>query len=425
MADLAAAFAAAHADSQVLQEDVEPIRERKTDPNVVKSERPPNNDGDVSADDSSSSSDGTSSSDSEDSEEDRETLYDEINAGIGGDGSEYDDEELKSGAIPSFPKTKNEILPHELHKEIKPIVLEDEMTIEKVGAVMNLVDDSTVLVQTQDNGQAPLDQGSILCVLQGDKKTRLPLGSVDEIFGPIGKPLYVVRLTHGSDEAEELRKILKVNPSIDVYSVKEMAKVIDPNKLDRRGSDASNRYDEEVDDGEKDFSDDEEEARARRERRNLRTGESADGATSSTSRKRVRVKRRGQQHNSSHQMGPRHEQGYQNYSYQSQNTGNKKFTQSHLGYNQMQQGQSYSPPMLQPPSAYARGMQYHNPQFMQPPPYTHFMMGHQVRPQQQDFYGPGWQQQNYYPAHPYFRPPPMYHPPPPSTNNSAPSRDKE
>ena len=30
-----------------------------------------------------------------------------------------------------------------------------------------------------------------------------------------------------------------------------MAKIIDPNKLDRRGSDASNRYDEEVDDGEK------------------------------------------------------------------------------------------------------------------------------------------------------------------------------
>ena len=262
MADLAAAFAAAHhADSQVLQKDIEPTLSRKSEPSIAEADYTPNDAGHVSADDSSSSSEESSSSESEDSEDDREALYDEIKAGL--DGTDSDNEEPKSAAIPSFPKTKNEILPHEVEKEMKPIVLEDEMTIEKVGVVMNLVDDSTVLVQTQDNGQAPLDQGSILCVLQEDKKSRLPLGSVDEIFGPIGKPLYVVRLTHGSTEAEEVLKILKVNPSIDVYSVKEMAKVIDPNKLDRRGSDASNRYDEEVDDGERDFSDDEEEARAK------------------------------------------------------------------------------------------------------------------------------------------------------------------
>jgi H/ACA ribonucleoprotein complex non-core subunit NAF1 len=413
MADLAAAFAAAHADTQVLQEDVEPTVRVKPDAGP-ETDHPIQPTEDVDEDDAESSvsdsEDSSSESESEGSEEDRETLYNEVNAGIA-----EDSDAAQADAIPSFPKTKNEILPHETGKrdeDPQTIVLEDEMTIEKVGVVMNIVDDTTVLVQTQDNGQTPLDQGSILCVLREKDQSRLPLGSVDEIFGPIGKPLYVVRVARGCEEGEEVLQLLKGNPGTAVYSVKEMAKVIDPNKLDTRGSDASNRYDEEVDDTEQDYSDDEEEARAKRARRNRRKGESADGAGNNAPRRRVRVNRRPQQQQHASQPSNAHYgQHHRNQAPRAYSGGRGHISQPPpMGYHQPgSQGQSYPPPMLQPPSAYARpGMQYNNPQFVRPPPYNQFMMGQHVMPPQQGFYGRGWPQQQYYPQQQFFRPPPMH-----------------
>ena len=95
-------------------------------------------------------------------------MRDEVNASITGSDC-GDNENADEAAIPFFPKTRNEILPDEVEKDTKPIVLNRDDD-RKVGAGMNIADDSTVLVQTQDNGRAPLDQEAyfMFCMIKAN-----------------------------------------------------------------------------------------------------------------------------------------------------------------------------------------------------------------------------------------------------------------
>ncbi|PKA57137.1 hypothetical protein AXF42_Ash002441 [Apostasia shenzhenica] len=96
----------------------------------------------------------------------------------------------------------------------------------------------------------PLDEGSILWVTH----SRRPLGIVDEIFGPVKNPYYVIRY----NSEEEVPK--EVSVGVAISFVMEFASHILNNKeLYRKGYDASGDNDEEVDD-EVEFSDDEKEA---------------------------------------------------------------------------------------------------------------------------------------------------------------------
>ena len=122
-----------------------------------------------------------------------------------------------------------------------------------------------------------------------------------EVFGPVKQPLYTIRLLSPRDlvrrmpppkatatseddgdaptEAEPLvppededadpwaedgrhTKLLRGHPSIDVYFVRDEARLIDTShviQLSGKGCDASNLYDEELNANEIDYSDDEEE----------------------------------------------------------------------------------------------------------------------------------------------------------------------
>eukprot|EP00943_MAST-04B_sp_MAST-4B-sp1_P003989 g3989.t1 len=189
-------------------------------------------------------------------------------------------------SIPIFPRTKNEILPHEIEEKDEDTKyceqineLNASMAILKIGKILNVVDKNIVVQHLEDT--EPLDNGSILCVLQnkGNEEARVPIGVIDEVFGPVSKPMYVVRSPkeQPAELTELLDKIDEIKSALNVYVVQQFAQKIDPTKLDTKGSDASNRYDEEVDEDEQDFSDDEKEANARNKHKNKNKSDNNGG----------------------------------------------------------------------------------------------------------------------------------------------------
>lgn len=87
-----------------------------------------------------------------------------------------------------------------------------------------MVQDRTIVVESVSNGRssfAALDEGSLLVIrVQGEtKKSRLiSLGKIFEVFGPVSKPLYTIRLSLPKDEKATTKPAAKdsnVNASID------------------------------------------------------------------------------------------------------------------------------------------------------------------------------------------------------------------
>lgn len=97
----------------------------------------------------------------------------------------------------------------------------------------------------------PLNEGSVLWLTQ----SRKPLGFVDEIFGPVKNPYYVVRYNSESEVPAGIQ-----GGTTLVSFVPEFAdRVLNFKELYSKGYDASGPFDEEVND-EVEFSDDEKEA---------------------------------------------------------------------------------------------------------------------------------------------------------------------
>ena len=158
-----------------------------------------------------------------------------------------------------------------------------------------------------------LEEGSLLALAGENQAPLRVLGRIDEVFGAVSQPCYVVRLTAAQcrpaqaavsqpaaeaapgtaeeevaaavAEAEEggvqrehtLAHMDEISPGDAVVSIVEYSATVNP-ALCRvaPATDASNRYDEEASDAE--FSDDEAEAAARRVRRRARPGASSQEA---------------------------------------------------------------------------------------------------------------------------------------------------
>uniref|UniRef100_A0A6N2M2D0 H/ACA ribonucleoprotein complex non-core subunit NAF1 n=1 Tax=Salix viminalis TaxID=40686 RepID=A0A6N2M2D0_SALVM len=100
----------------------------------------------------------------------------------------------------------------------------------------------------------PLNEGSILWITE----KRSPLGLVDEIFGPVENPFYVVRYNSESEVPAG------IHDGTLISFVPEFANhVLNIKNLHKKGYDASGEHDEEVTD-EAEFSDDEKEAEHKR-----------------------------------------------------------------------------------------------------------------------------------------------------------------
>lgn len=147
--------------------------------------------------------------------------------------------------------------------EIKP-----DTAIAECGSILNLSAPGLMVTVKALMNAKPLDEGSVLCL-----EDRSMLGCVDEVFGPVLMPMYLVRFA----SADKIPPAAAMGAR--VFLVTEHTTFIEPEAIKDKGTDASNLYDEETD--EVVYSDDEAEAAAKRQHRKRNRGGAPASSASS------------------------------------------------------------------------------------------------------------------------------------------------
>ncbi|KAL1562419.1 H/ACA ribonucleoprotein complex non-core subunit NAF1-like [Salvia divinorum] len=220
-----------------------------------------------SSESSSSSSSYSSSSSSEDDDDGKNTS--KSGEGSGDEETEMEDGEIMlseleemvswsdvededgGGAGGGPIKSKNELkdLPHVPSVDV---TLEPHHQTLPVGTVLSMIGAQVIVEGVEKHN--PLSEGSILWITD----SRSPLGIIDEIFGPVKNPYYIVRY----NSEEEVPTGIQQGTLISF--VAEFADHVLNNKnLYQKGYDASNENDEELSE-DAEFSDDEKEAEFKR-----------------------------------------------------------------------------------------------------------------------------------------------------------------
>ncbi|KAG4390430.1 hypothetical protein GLYMA_06G297000v4 [Glycine max] len=219
---------------------------------------------------SSNSSSGSSScSDSEDDDDDKDDDV-EVEEGEISDSDEEkmvswsivdedgdEDGDVGGGGGPIRSKNELQNLP-----PVPPVdaILEPHHQTVPVGIVMSTLGAQVIVEGVEKHD--PLNEGSILWLTESQK----PLGLIDEIFGPVKNPYYVVRYNSESEVPTG------INEGTLISFVPEFADHVINNKdLYRKGYDASGADDEELSD-EMEFSDDEKEAEYKRMQKQTKRG---------------------------------------------------------------------------------------------------------------------------------------------------------
>ncbi|KAK4286188.1 hypothetical protein QN277_002780 [Acacia crassicarpa] len=160
-----------------------------------------------------------------------------------------EDEDDDASAGPIRSKSELEVLPPVPQVAV---TLEPHHQMLPVGVVTSIMG-AKVIVEGLEKHD-PLDEGSILWM----SETRTPLGFVDEVFGPVRNPYYVVRYNSENEVPTGIHQgaLISFVPAFANL-------VLNKKDLYKKGYDASGVNDEEVTD-ELEFSDDEKEAEHRR-----------------------------------------------------------------------------------------------------------------------------------------------------------------
>ncbi|ESQ56255.1 hypothetical protein EUTSA_v10024822mg [Eutrema salsugineum] len=174
--------------------------------------------------------------DNDDSDDD-----DEVNEMIAWSNDEDEDVGLQ---------TKKPIRSKNKLKELPPVpdvdvTLEPHHVTLPVGVVLSVL--STQLVVERMEKHSPLTEGSILWITE----RRTPLGLVDEIFGPVKCPYYIVRFNSKSEVPEGIIQGTHVSFVADYAQ-----HILNIKELEKKGYDESGDNDEEISED----SDDEKEA---------------------------------------------------------------------------------------------------------------------------------------------------------------------
>ncbi|CAH0480192.1 unnamed protein product [Peronospora belbahrii] len=119
------------------------------------------------------------------------------------------------------------------------------------GNILNVSVPGLMMTIKSNPNSRPLDEGSVLCL-----EDRTVIGCINEIFGPVLMPMYLIRFENASKMPE------KAAVNVAVYYATEHTTYIIPENIKDKGTDASNLFDEETDETE--FSDDEAEAASKR-----------------------------------------------------------------------------------------------------------------------------------------------------------------
>ena len=154
-------------------------------------------------------------------------------------------------------KTKNEILP-KIRNDFEFEILSSDEFVD-AGTVFNVVHGSVIVVEGFKEAE-PLRSGTVLCT----KETHNVLGEIDELFGPVSHPFYIMRNVN-----QTRTDLVKVGQR--VVAVSRTRTIVDARMRllmqKERGTDASNINDEEAEN--KEFSDDEEEREYKQRRKRM------------------------------------------------------------------------------------------------------------------------------------------------------------
>ncbi|XP_050206183.1 uncharacterized protein LOC126655882 [Mercurialis annua] len=164
-------------------------------------------------------------------------------------GIEFDDidEEEDAGVSKGPIRSQNEL---KFLPPVPPVdvTLQPHHHMLPVGVILSIMS-SQVIVEAVEKHN-PLNEGSILWITE----QRCPLGLVDEIFGPVQNPYYIVRYNSESEVPSD------IGQGTSVSFVPEFANhVLSEKNIYKKGYDASGENDEE-ESVEAEFSDDEKEA---------------------------------------------------------------------------------------------------------------------------------------------------------------------
>lgn len=121
--------------------------------------------------------------------------------------------------------------------EIPEYNITPDISIEYIGDVLNVID-KAIIIQSYIDPKNVLNMESLLCF-----EDRSMLGEIFETFGPIARPFYSVRFNTKAEmpNAPIGTKVFWVPSYAKSQTVQvEVLKLI-------KGSDASNEYDEEID----------------------------------------------------------------------------------------------------------------------------------------------------------------------------------
>ena len=200
---------------------------------------------------SSSSESSDSSTDDSDSDEGDYELLDpeeQVRRLMREDGGSDDDagKATTNGASKGQLRTVNEKVDEVV---VKPdVVITSDMKIEELGSVETIVE-NIVLIKAKVSGEYQvLETGSVLCL-----EDQTVIGSVAETLGRVQQPLYSVRFTN----AEAIKDAGIFVGTRTFYVALHSTYVFTQPLKAFKGSDASNIYDEEVNEDELEFSDDE------------------------------------------------------------------------------------------------------------------------------------------------------------------------
>ncbi|KAJ0052849.1 hypothetical protein Pint_02183 [Pistacia integerrima] len=173
---------------------------------------------------------------------------------IGGGDIEFDDvdvDEIGGGTMGGPIKSKNELQVLPPVPQVN-VTLQPHHQMQPVGVVLSVIGVQVIVEGVEKHN--PLNEGSILWITE----SRSPLGLIDEIFGPVKNPYYLIRYNSES--------VIPAGVCVGslISFVQEFANhVLNDKNLYKKGYDASGDNDEELSD-EAEFSDDEKEAEYKR-----------------------------------------------------------------------------------------------------------------------------------------------------------------
>ena len=183
-------------------------------------------------------------------------------------------EEEEGDAAP--PRTKNELETLPLEQLVFPLPQNSQLI--GTGTVKKIFGNQ---VTVESLPMSPVLDLSTPIFLEGHPES---FGVVEDVFGPVSKPFYLVRISDQVDKS--------ILSGCSVFCASQLSSFVVPEKIYTKGSDASGLWDEEPDEKDLEYSDDEEERVAKKKGKRGEKGEDENESESKEKKKRKRRKKR-------------------------------------------------------------------------------------------------------------------------------------